>query len=730
MTEELYIDGEAVDLKPDAATTLNYKSNLLGGISKITASNSQTIQCPKTPRNRKIFDNPGAPAYVSDRRYKRYSARLVRNGVEVVRVGYAVLLSASEHYEIGLYWGVMANFQAWVDKAAKLNELDGTEALTWNRNVTATALSTFKSRGYGYARYDCGVANTDLVNIHPSVTAWWILNKISTQAGFRFDMPSKYEEQLRTMAIPCLGKNAIPESWVSEKTFVSAYCINIYEFIGPDMSGHPAMYYTVGYISANSCSQTHPIFLGNNIEYGYYANYSTDGEISWPRPTDYRTVYMAEFTTLSLKEMEVKIDALSVNAVALTTLDMYARKEGGSYILFESWRLLESPTIREVIDCSGFDHYYFIISEPRQESAAYQVNIEIIPHVDKITYPSTFSIASNLPEITQIDFIKAICAMLGIFVVPDPTDSRNLKFVSFDILQANKVRAHDWSNKLVGSNEDEPKTVEFKVNDYCRNNYFKYKEDDTVATNADGNLTIASEVLEREQTAITLPFAASDGSKVPHYKLSDDGLRAEDVQIKERIMGLVDDGSGLAALSFAGLSFSSLLSKYYSTLSELLNNAIMITEQIQLSEIDLKSLDYSVPFYLRQYGKYYGIISIQSAAGKACEVKAVQLPKTGIEEDDPIDPSLITNTIGVREEPPATYITALYPLASDLTVEYNEYLYGDPTPYPRSLIFPKGETEIATGPDSRLHDRTELTSLTPASDDMYNYVIVQQSEEK
>ena len=68
MTEELYINGEAVDLKPDATTTLNYKSNLLGDISKITSSNSQTIQCPKTTRNRKIFDNPGAPAYVSDKR--------------------------------------------------------------------------------------------------------------------------------------------------------------------------------------------------------------------------------------------------------------------------------------------------------------------------------------------------------------------------------------------------------------------------------------------------------------------------------------------------------------------------------------------------------------------------------------------------------------------------------------------------------------------------------------
>ena len=47
------------------------------------------------------------------------------------------------------------------------------------------------------------------------------------------------------------------------------------------------------------------------------------------------------------------------------------------------------------------------------------------------------------------------------------------------------------------------KTTEYKINDYCRNNYFKYKEDDTVSTNADGNLKIDSEVLDAEKTVIT-----------------------------------------------------------------------------------------------------------------------------------------------------------------------------------------------------------------------------------
>ena len=71
MTEELFINNQSVDLKPDAASTLNYKSNLFGDISNITSSNSQTIQCPKTTANRNIFDNPGAPAYISGVRYNR-----------------------------------------------------------------------------------------------------------------------------------------------------------------------------------------------------------------------------------------------------------------------------------------------------------------------------------------------------------------------------------------------------------------------------------------------------------------------------------------------------------------------------------------------------------------------------------------------------------------------------------------------------------------------------------
>lgn len=629
MTEELYINGEAVDLKPDATTTLNYKSNLLGDISKITSSNSQTIQCPKTTRNRKIFDNPGAPAYVSDKRYNRYSARLVRNGIEIVRVGYAVLLSSSETYEIALYWGVMANFQAWVDKAAKLNELTGTEALTWNANTTATTLSQMKSIGYGFAKYDCGVSDTSLANFHPSATAWWILDKITKQAGFTFEMPSKYASALRAIAIPCLSRNASDASNEAEAT------VSIYPFLT----------YSNGFwgysIAGNNGTDRHGVFDPDDSTKIRKVDNATKVIISIVNQSGAQLGMVLYSNSASEFPSRVYIRATrysdrdeTTTQIAVSIGSSLVSSSMGMYAYKKTYYFAD---IEEEITWGEYDYLRLfphngtsVISGSRLGNT----KLTITEDFETIIYPSLFPIPQNLPEISQIDFIKAICGMLGIFAVPDPANVNNLKFVSLDTLQENKAQACDWSDKFVRSNDDEPKTTEYKINDYCRNNYFKYKEDGTVSTNADGNLKIDSEVLDAEKTVITLPFAPSDGSKIRHYELNDDGTAVDTVQVKDRIMRLISDGSGLAMLTFDDLDFTTLLSKYYSTLSRLLNSAITITEQIMLDEYDLKSLDYSVPFYLRQYGKFYGIVSIQSTANKACEVKAAQLPETVIQEPE------------------------------------------------------------------------------------------------
>ena len=720
MTEELYINSEAVDLKPDAAVTLNYKSNLLGDISKITSSNSQTIQCPKTTRNRKIFDNPGAPAYMSDKRYKRYSARLVRNGIEIVRIGYAVLLSSSEAYEIALYWGVMANFQAWVDKAAKLNELTGTEALTWDANITATSLPQMKSAGYGFAKYGCGVSNTSLANFHPSATAWWILDKITRQAGFTFEMPSKYASALQAIAIPCLSQNASDASNKAEAT-VSTYPFLLYNgFWGYSIAGYNG-------------TDRHEIFDPDDNTKIRKVDNATKVIISIVDQSGARLGMVLYSNSASEFPSRVYIRATRYNDRDETTTQI-AVSIGSSSVSSSTGMYAYQKTyyfadIEEEITWGEYDYLRLFPHDGTSVISGSRLGntkLTITEDFENIIYPSLFPIPQNLPEISQIDFIKAICGMLGIFVVPDPANVNNLKFVSLDTLQENKAQACDWSDKFVRSNDDEPKITEYKINDYCHNNYFKYKEDDTVSTNADGNLKIDSEVLDAEKTVITLPFAPSDGSTIRHYELNDDGTAVDTVQVKDRIMRLISDGSGLAMLTFDGLDFTTLLSKYYSTLSRLLNRAITITEQIMLNEYDLKSLDYSIPFYLRQYGKFYGIVSIQSTANKACEVKAVQLPETIVQK--PERPSQ-TVSIGWERGDSAIYITASAAPASDLDVVITLYTYDGVSLGPETIIFPAGQVKVIGPVITRIVGGIEINSITPEYDDTYSYIIAEQTTE-
>ena len=722
MTEELYINGEAVDLKPDAATTLNYKSNLLGDISKITSSNSQTIQCPKTTRNRKIFDNPGAPAYVSDKRYNRYSARLVRNGIEIVRVGYAVLLSSSETYEIALYWGVMANFQAWVDKAAKLNELTGTEALTWGANITATSLSQMKSAGYGYAKYDCGVSNTSLVNIHPSVTAWWALNRIATQAGFTFEIPDKHKLALRGIAIPCLSRNASAASNQAEAT-VSTYpfLLNSNGFWGYSIAG-------------NNGTDKHGVFDPDDNTKIRKVDGATKVIISIIDKSGSQLGMMLYSNDSGAFPSRVYVRATQYNDNSETTTQI-AVSIGSSAVSSSTGMYAYQKTyyFADINEELLWGRYDYLRLFPHNGSGRIvgsrlgNTKLTITEDFESIIYPSTYPIPQNLPEISQIDYIKAICGMLGIFAVPDPANVNNLKFVSLDTLQENKVQACDWSDKLARSNDDEPKTTEYKINDYCRNNYFRYKEDDTVSTNADGNLKIDSEILDAEKTVITLPFAPSDGSTIRHYELNDDGTAVDAVQVKDRIMRLISDGSGLAMLTFDGLDFTTLLSKYYSTLSRLLNGVITIAEQVMLDEYDLKSLDYSIPFYLHQYGKFYGIVSIQSTANKACEVKAIQLPETVLEQTEPERPSQ-TVYIGWEQNLAAVYITASKPPASDLEVVATPYTYEGVALGQEVITLAAGQTKASTSPVTRIFGWLEINSITPEYDDTYSYEIAEQTQ--
>jgi hypothetical protein len=606
MTQRLYINDELVDIAEGTKITLNYKSNIFGDISKITASNSQTIKLPKTTRNCRILDNPTAPAYNSRFRYKRHACRYEQNGVELLR-GYAVLLDSSADYEIALYWGVLAKYQAWKDANPSLRDLQGSEALAWNSVTTPTTVASIKNRGYGYAYYANGASDTTLANIHPSVLCSWVLGKISEEQGVTFSFPRRVQDAINNLAMPCLSNYAGEAFWNDNRVRCTAKMNKSGSGIENAIAFLQATSITAGsqYIvedaTVSGVKQTRFDVAGADKIRVAFKDFSTG---------NYNNLSMFTVTTLSSTG-----DTIKSYSFAPTT--NYANAWGFN--------------LNEEVDATGADMVTFAVYFTDILGISTSWNAEsfsYIPLVENNTYPCRFDIMPNLPDISQIDFLKALCGMFGVFAMPDTNNPDNINFAGIEELMGNRSLAYDWTNRLKAAQGGEAIETKFSIGDYAQKNWFRYAEDDTVSLDADYPITIANDSLDAEKDVIKLPFAPSRGYVIEHYeKRTEDGKTVyENTDVKPRIMYLTSNNA-TARLNFAGLSFKDLLGTYYKSLSAMLNNAIVLKEKLHISEYDIIGLDFTRPVYLAQYSRYFGIVSLQ-VSGNECTAELALLPTT------------------------------------------------------------------------------------------------------
>lgn len=589
--------------------TFTLKSNLLGEFGKIVAGSSQTIRLPRTVRNMRILDFPEVVSRSGSMVRRKLSARLEKNGVPMIDDGEAVILSTGEDgYEVGITYGVVS-FLSAVKDGGNLNELpDEGEAVIWDKDSLTRNPISSSSMYYGFGSYDNGVNDTDVINVHPVVSIGWILDKVQERFGFTTIFKEgiiidevKYSLYARYVLLTALND--------SKKVLERATGIyNLTEWVRP--------IYVYG--EENTITLTGSAALANyGVEVNRDKGFITFGHaVSGFRMTG--DIYAKGFAQNSRLYVMKNYDGLGVQKSAVIYEESI--DTGGNFYFNATMNVPMSAGDWLVVKIVTTGDYSFTMfgGEFNLSDMAYVWAEDEEP--GSIEYPSiTYPIVPNLPSMKITDFIQLCGVLTGRFPMVQKGEKDVLRMVSVEDLVNNKAHAVDWSDKWGG----EPDSVGYT---YLggQKNFIRWESDEAVEKSGvpvDGAVVVDDETLEVWNDLIKLPLSASNGGKMEQYSVVDGKL--EDNGISERILVLNSETNEVAYTE--ELWPSTLRDTVLAGYRDLVRKPIVIRGTFRLSELDIWGLDYMRPVYLRQMGRYYGIVQVQYKGDKST-VELLQLP--------------------------------------------------------------------------------------------------------
>lgn len=580
MKEELYIKGESVDLG-DSEITLNFKSNLLGDISKITASNSYTITLPRTNKNIRLLDFPDVAGHESYLMRDYFNAEYYRNGVKLFDAK-AVLISCSESgFNVALTWGMSEKFIQLMNDDRSIQEF-ADMTLPWNSSTTYDNGLVDGQLSHGYIRHNAGIdvdSNRDKIFIHPSVNCMRLLEEIASYYGLTMDWGS-YKQYIELLYLPLISQKA------SSK----------YNFFEANITG--TLDSDIKYVKFTQINRVDGINISNTETYGDVVRiYETS--LDWELDI---LISTNKHNTLNVVELAFYSNAQYIKSLQISSNDigLCAYKGVIPFDITEYSNITIRIRINNGALLGIIKSYIKIFSED----------------VQSVSYNQYYPIGINLPNISVVDFIKQICWLFGLFAIKSDT---GVSFIPVNKIIDNKNKAVDWSKKLVPTGWTAEETS-YTFGDFAQKNYFRYEENEN-AKSADGYMVVQNKTLDNEKDLVKLPYTAGgdngDMRAVPYFKWSEDGTTVELEDCGDRIMQLVisfdSQGKEDARLDFSDLKFQNRVSRFgLSSYQDLIKSPFVIKDTFRLTEIDLKNLDYTIPVYIERYAAFFAIISIKS----------------------------------------------------------------------------------------------------------------------
>lgn len=683
--ERLYIDGELVDIDDTTKITMDIKSNLFRDVSQIASNSTYTVKLPKTVRNQMILKHTDLVQARENYPYLMHTARYFRNGVEVIKDGRLTVLQVSETaIEVCIIWGLYPNFSKLLNTGTTLDQLQSDDKILYQSNNEVNTYEEAQKANYFYANYDVwkhenkidytwksgggmiypisrdrsfssssvnfGGRHSDnkgVANLHPVVKASFVLGLVKKQTGIDFSFMSSAKEYIDTLIIPLINKKS------NELTFDGQFKA---DFQATTNKGALSLDITeasnVFSAEAGSSVSVLNVKSDANVIIDFKGKWQFD--ITGARPNGHSS-FSSGGTTVSYDNYSFRymyyLKMTVTNGTESTEYIIGSNRQANLVLVPSGYQGIckyEYSGYGKVEVKAGGTIKFEWLSDGGLKAAQFLGGIlkATLSSDENVPSGGYFPIACNLPKIKIIDFVKFLAAITGTFPLQMSNDNV-VEFVPLSTVWDNKAQAKDWTRRVIAQgSENKPKAIDFRMSDYAQHNYYKWKSDDTVVGNYNGDLTINNETLETEKTIYEFPFAASDGNNVPMYTVPDisssgttgnfgSGTREKTTTAtgvkepsysacKDRILRLTkgDDGKALAVFD---IDMQAILKEKYRHIEESLQSAKIVTEKVRIRDLELIGFDETKPVYLAQYGSYFAITEIRADEKGLAEVTMFQL---------------------------------------------------------------------------------------------------------
>jgi len=632
INREVFIDGQQVDVNDTSAEGYIFTSPIFRDITKIISNRTTTYKLPRTAHNLKVFGFADNIDVYAEFPYLPHVIEERRDGITFLKGECNLLGILDTDIELYVAWGTSVNMQNLKD--VMLRDLTGSDYFVWNSS--SKFLHNESTQQYGFVLADFGVGIDNMRYQRPSVTIDYILNTIRDNLNITFKYPERFNNVFSQTWLPLLSANAGPQTWedsLTAFTFVRSdnhSSIGNYEYLQPVGNGE-------GYYRGKLIIVGIPQTQGS----GYY-EFNIAGNVHLQQNLIGKKV--------ALKFVSLGADGLGISDIKY--FDIEASESGSSAFIntriifpnFDSINVL-SPIDMYIANNDGtfYSDLVYDIANPDSPNKVELTGVYIF-RAKEVPFGAKYPIVNNFPDLSVVDFLKTIMQMYGLYTYYEYTKGDVVEFLSLEDIYSFKDQAYDFTHKLLNTTKGRTNYT-FRYSDYLRDNWFRYDNDETVQTDADGSLVIDNKTLKKSKEVVKLPYSASDNVSddkdntfafIPLYTAEDrgDGVIIYTLnEVKDRVLfqGVYKGGditkiyksmSFVNELKFGGTN--GLLAQYYGPYQHILNRPVVIECYAYLQDLELATYREIRPIFID--GVYFMPIKVTVQSNGVGVFQLIRMP--------------------------------------------------------------------------------------------------------